>query len=130
MSLRTWFAICTVSYAVFGIALLVATVPFLSIYAVELNPGGILIARILGAALVGYTLIYWNLRSADAAGLRAVFLGSLVYNLIGIAISTNAVLTGLANAMGWTVVLLHLCLTAGFAYFLFGKPIVAAVPHG
>jgi hypothetical protein len=130
MSLRTWFAICTVSYAVFGIALLVATSAFLSIYDVELNPGGALIARILGAALIGYTLIYWNLRSADAAGLRAVFLGSLVYNVIGVAISTNAVLSGLANAMGWTVVLLHACLAAGFAYFLFGKPVVAPAHPG
>ena len=135
MTLRAWFAICTISYAVFGVALLVATVPFLAIYDVELNPGGALIARILGAALTAYAVLYWTLRpgvsgSLRAAlftdGLRPVLFASLVYNLLGIVISTHAVLTGLANAVGWSVVLLHLCLASGFAYFLFGKRFVPA----
>jgi hypothetical protein len=118
MSLRTWLIICTVVYAIFGIGLLVAPIPFLAIYGLELNPGGELISRILGSALTAYAVIYATLRDFDSGAARAVLLGSVIYNVVDVIVATGGVLAGTANALGWAVVVLHVFLTAGFGYFL------------
>jgi hypothetical protein len=46
-----------------------------------LGSGGVLMARILGAALIGFALLFWRARALAASpALHAVFLASFVYN--------------------------------------------------
>ena len=120
MSLRTWLVVCTVVYAIFGIGLLVAPNPFLAIYGFQLNPGGELIARVLGSALSGFAVLYATLRDLNSGATRSVLLGSLIYNIVDVIVATAYILAGVANAVGWAVVVLHVFLTAGFGYFLLG----------
>ena len=121
MSLRTWLVICTVVYAVFGIGLLAAPNPFLAIYGFQVNPGGELLARVLGSALTAYAVIFATMRDFDAGATRAVLLGSVIYNVVDVIVVTSYILDGVVNAVGWPVVALHVFLTAGFGYFLLAR---------
>ncbi len=122
MGARTFLPVAAVLYAGFGLGLLLAPSPFMSVYGVMLDPGGAMMARILGAALVGFALLFWMIRAAASSAVtHAVFLSSFVYNVIDLPIVTLATLTGVMSAMGWSAVALHVFLAAGFGYLTFGK---------
>ena len=123
MGARTFLPVAAVLYAGFGLGLLLAPSPFMSVYGVMLDPGGAMMARILGAALAGFALLFWMIRAATTASdvTHAVFLSSFVYNVIDLPIVTAATLTGVMSAVGWSAVALHVFLAAGFGFLAFGR---------
>lgn len=78
-----------------------------------LGPGGTFPAREYGAALFGTLLLTWLARNTtDAGARRAILVALLVYDGIGVVITTLAVLSHLLNALGWGIVLVYLVFTA------------------
>lgn len=123
MSAKTFLPIAAVLYVGFGIGLLLVPVLFMSTYGVALDAGGALMARILGAALIGFAILFWRVRNlTPSSALHALFLASFVYNLIDLPIVTIATVTGVMSALGWSAVGLHVFLAAGFGYLTF-KPV-------
>lgn len=58
MKLNTFLVLSTVVYGGFGLGLLVAPMPFVSVFGVTLDGSGMLMARVLGAALLNLTLFF------------------------------------------------------------------------
>ncbi|NUQ85007.1 MAG: hypothetical protein HUU11_09860 [Anaerolineales bacterium] len=122
MTLNTFLKIAAVAYFSFGAGLLLAPVPFMCVFGVGLDPGGTMLSRILGAALIGFAMVFWRMQGdLQNSTVRELLLASFVYNLIDLPVVFEATLSGTMGVMGWSAVLLHLLLAVGFGYFRFGR---------
>ncbi len=106
----------------FGIAFALIPAAVMALYGVTLAPGGVLMARFLGACLIGIGLICWLDRSADRAALRGITLALCIGDTVGFIAALLGQLFGVTNALGWVNVLIWLLLALGLGYFRFLKP--------
>lgn len=122
MPLRTFLLIAAIVEAFFGIQFLLVPDLALSPLGVVLNPAGLMVTRIFGAALIAFVLLFWWVRdAAPSAALTAVLRAAAVYFAISTVPLALGVLGGLANALGWGTVVLHVLLAVGFWNFGFRK---------
>ncbi len=114
----TFKLVCIVATVVvigFGIAFVVAPGPTADMYGVALSPGGLLMARLYGAAFISFGVITFQARdAADSVARRAIALGFVVGNTIGAVIELLGITSGVQNALGWSSVALYLIFAAGF----------------
>jgi hypothetical protein len=107
---------------IFGLSLVVIPDLLLSLYGITVNDAGILIARLFGAAFLGFTVLNWSARrAADSEVLRGIVLANLMMDAVGFVVTLLGQLAGLSNALGWSCVALYLLFALGFAYFQFVK---------
>jgi hypothetical protein len=118
MKISTMFLINTVVAWLFGLALLLIPVAFTGIYGIELDEVGVYLARLLGAALLGFGVLTWRFRFADATKERHdVVLALLFGDAIGTVVALIGQLQGVAGGLGWTTVLVYLLLTLAWVYY-------------
>jgi len=107
---------------IFGLALVLIPGSLLSLYGIEVEAAGILLARLFGAAFLGYTVLNWSARNAsDSEVLRGIVLANLIMDVVGFVVTLLGQLAQVANALGWSSVALYLLFSLGFAYFQFMK---------
>ena len=103
-----------------GLALLLLPSAFMGLAGVTLDASGVVMARLVGALLVGIAVICWSARNADpSVGREALVLGLFVADTLGFVVILLAQLAGLMTAFGWVFVLLWLLLAAGLGYLRF-----------
>ena len=121
MKLNLWLTLGAIVFAVFGIALLVAPDWMGTIYALNLNDGGIYLAVLLGAAFVFAATASWFARNSSETepAVRGIVLASFVGDTLGFVCSLIAMLMGRMNSLGWLNVALYGVFALVFAYFLF-----------
>lgn len=126
MKLSTFSIIWAILYIGFGLGLLLIPVQFMDAYGVSLDDDGTMMARILGAALTSFAIVFWLNRNTPATdkSWHNVLLASLIYNIIDIPIVLVATLEGVMNALGWMPVGLHLFLAATFGLCLFKRELL------
>ena len=119
MNVRTFLSIAAVIALIFGLGFIVFPVGLTSLYGVALDPIGIYVAQLFGAALLGLAIINWSAR--DAREMDGVLLGNLVANTIGFLVTLFGQVgqTGGINALGWITVALYLFLAVGHGYYRF-----------
>ena len=120
MTFRTLLIIKAVVCLVFGLFLLLAPGALLNLLGATLNDGGTFTAREYGAAVIGTLLLTWfakDVKAADARG--AILLDLLVYDAIGVVITSLVVLSGVLNVLAWSIVVVYLFFTVGSGYLLF-----------
>lgn len=123
MKLSTLMVIKAIVCLAFGILLVAIPGLLMSVYGVTLGEGGILMARLYGASLLGNLMLTWFSRNDPGSqALRAAILGLFVYDAIGLVVAIVAMLSGVMNPLGWSIVAIYLLLTIGFGYFQFVKP--------
>jgi hypothetical protein len=120
MKISTFAIILAILGAFYGIALLAIPVKFMSTYAVVLDNTGVLLARLLGALLVGNSISYWLFRNIPASDRvwQYILVGNVFYNGVGIAITASAALNGVTNSAGWTTVVVQVLVVASSLYYL------------
>jgi len=120
MKLGTLLVITAVVALLFGLAFVLVAGPFMSLYGVSLSPGGLLIARLFGAALLGFAILTWFARNAEQSEARkAIILSLFISDAIGFIVALIGQLSGVVNALGWSTVIVYLLLALGFGYFQF-----------
>ena len=62
MKLSTFLVIVSIVAFIFGILFIFIPGALLSLYGISLNAGGQLVARLFGAALLGYSVLTWSAR--------------------------------------------------------------------
>jgi ABC-type transport system involved in multi-copper enzyme maturation permease subunit len=125
MKLSTFLTVKAIVCFLFGIGYAVVPITVGSIYAINLDPDGILMARFFAALLIGVGLILWLLRNADWNVLKIIILSLCIADTIGFITALVAQLTGVTNALGWIIVAIWFLLALGLGYFRFLKPIKA-----
>jgi hypothetical protein len=119
MTFRTLLIAKAVVCLVFGLFLLLAPGALFGLLGATLNDGGTFTAREYGAAMIGTLLLTWfarNVKAGDARG--AILLDLLVYDAIGVVVTLLVVLSGVLNALGWSIFVVYLFFTVGSGYLL------------
>jgi hypothetical protein len=122
MKLSGFLIVKAVISLAFGIVFAAVPAEAMSLYAVTLDPSGVLMARLLGACLMGIGLICLLDRKADPQALRGITLALCFADAVGFVVTLVSQLSGLANALGWVNVVIWLLLALGRGYFRFLKP--------
>ncbi len=124
MNLKILFMINAILALLFGLSFLIIPADTLGWYGIIMMPkGGILVARLFGANLLGVAVLSWLARPLGASEARsAIVLSLVVIDGLGFIASLLAQLDGGINNLGWSTVVLYLLLFLGFAYFRFIKP--------
>lgn len=103
----------------FGLMLLFIPAWMMSMFGVNLDAGGVYLARLAGAAYLGYAAITWLSRELPEEQLRLVILPSLLtWFTAGMLVLLYGQLAGITNFLGWFTILLSAFFVAGYAYFL------------
>jgi hypothetical protein len=123
VKLNNLLVVSAVIGAVFGVAFLVASGPFAAIYGITLDRAGMLLAQLFGGALIAFAVLNWFARDVSDPGARqAVVLANLTGDAIGFVVILIGQLGGIANALGWSSVVIYLLLALAFAYVQFMQP--------
>jgi hypothetical protein len=123
MKLRNLMVVKAIVCLGFGVLLLAIPGQLMSLYGVTLQEGGVLMARLYGASLVGNLMLTWCSRNDPGSeALRAAVLGLFVYDAVGLVVAVVATLSGGMNVLGWSVVAIYLFFTVGYGYFYLVKP--------
>ena len=119
MTPKTFLAIIGIVAVLYGLGFLLIPEPFNALYGIPPEPHTTLYTRLFGSALVGVGVVEWlakDFRDWDAV--RAVLIANVPLTAIGGLVVLYAVLTGLANALAWTSVLVYALILIGSLYCL------------
>lgn len=106
--------------AIFGIGLVLAPSSITAFYGISFDAAFRLVTQLFGAALVGYAVLTWSARNAEASDARkAIVLALFVSDGLAFILSVVGQLQGILNALGWLNVAIYLLFTLGFGYFQF-----------
>jgi hypothetical protein len=122
MKISTFFVLKAIVCFLFGIGSAIIPTIMWPIYGVTLDPSGILMARFLGALLIGIGLILWLSRNSDWNVLKSITLSLCIADTIGFVVALVGQLAGIMNALGWIIVAIWLLLALGLGYYRFLKP--------
>jgi len=119
MNLKNAFLLNCLISGVFGLALLIVPAELMRQYGIHLMPkAGIYIARLLGASLIGIALVSWFASARATGDLRTnMALSFFIVDALGFIVSLMAMVDGVMNQLGWSVVIMYLGLGLAFGYF-------------
>lgn len=122
--LRILLGISVLMATSYGIALILWPQPLLALYGVQLTPGGVLLAQMLGAYLFGYAMINWHARAAtDGRLLYGILAADWIADFGALLAAVYGLYTHTLNAMGWEIVLINGLFVLAFSYFLVYPPL-------
>jgi uncharacterized membrane protein len=123
MKLKTLFIIHAIIAFFFGLAFVFAPAATLAPYSATTNETGLDLARLLGAAYLGFSMVAWFARNTDESAARqAIVLGFFLGSIFGCVASLYNQINGITNALGWLNVGIYLLLALAYGYFQFAKP--------
>ena len=123
MKLKNLFILNAVLALVFGLSFVLIPVQALSLYGVTVDAPLKFVGQLYGGALLAFCVTTWLARNAtDSIARSAIILGMLIGNVFGFVVSLINQLGGVANALGWSTVVIYLLLALGYGYFQFFKP--------
>jgi len=120
MKLSTFLSIVGVVAILFGIGFVAAPAEVLAQYGITADRSTAFMSRFFGGALINVGLIVWFARNiVDPLSRRSILLAGLIADVVGFFVALQGQMKGVANALGWSTVLIYGLLAIGFAYFQF-----------
>lgn len=119
-----WFISASAAvYAFCGFVLLFLPQEFFTHSVVAANAVNVLIAQILGAALLGLAAANWTARGSLLGGIygRAIVNGNFCFAFISSMITIRALFSGDAPIWLWSLAAVSVLFALSFGYLLFGK---------
>jgi hypothetical protein len=117
--MNTLFLVTLVVEALFGIGFVIAPNAMLGPFGVTFNAIATTFARLFGSALISFPILLWFARKTAEQGFkRGVVYTLFAYYLVSTVILMIAQLTGQMNALGWSVIGIHVVLLIWFGFFL------------
>jgi hypothetical protein len=122
MDTKLYLAAVAILAVIYGVIFVLFPEQAIAFYGVTGQPSAAYNAQYFGSALLGLGVIFWYARSfKDWDAVRAVLVGGLVTNVVGLLLTLWGLRQGLVNAMGWSSAVLYVLLIAGAFYCLRGK---------
>ena len=120
MTRQTFMILAAAVSVVNGLAALLAPAQLAAAFGVTLDDVGILQARLLGAAYLGYGVIVWFGKDVrDNAARRAIALGSFVSWALSLIVTVAGVVMGPAGIQSWLLVALQVVIASAWGYYAF-----------
>ena len=130
MNRRTFMSVVAGVSVVTGLLDLLAPVQISGLFGVTLDDTGASLARLLGAAYLGYAATVWCARDVpDAAAQRAIGFGNVLSWGLSLVVIVMGVASGLAGAIAWSLAAMAVVFLAGWSYFTFVDRPDAAVTN-
>lgn len=128
MRRQQFFAISGVVGVLFGLAFILLPDMSLRNYGIPTEPHNLMQSRYFGSALLAVGLITFLARdSQEAAALRAILVGNLAGDAVGLIITLMSL--GLMNSVAWSTVVLYAVFAGANAYYLYAmRPQALAAP--
>ena len=121
MKLATLLSIVGVVAILFGIGFVAVPAEVLAQYGVTADRYSAFMSRLFGATLIQVGILSWLARDiVDSLGRGAIVLSGLIAMAIGFAVSLHGMINGIANALGWSTVVIYALFAIGFGYCQFG----------
>jgi hypothetical protein len=122
MNFRNLMVVTAVSAIGFGVGFIILPAHLGSLFGMSSTPMSDLAFRLYATALIGIGVLTWLIRKADDYdNQKPILTGLLVTDFGGFLVMLYAQLAGVLNALGWTVAILLLLLSAAYAYLLFSS---------
>ncbi len=122
MKISHFLTLAAAVAAIFGLAFLVIPSPLVLFFGVKLTPATEVLGRLAGSTILAFAIVYWGARNGKGAeALKAAVVAGLVTNGLDALILLHATWVGILNSYGWAQAAINGLLSAGFAYFAFGK---------
>ncbi len=119
MKLKYLMIVNAVFCLVIGIPMLLVPAQLMSLFGLNLNPGGIMMTRLYAGALFGNFLVAWfSKKDTGSISLYAAVLYLFIYNGINFLVTLWATLEGIMENLGYMVVAVFFFFTLGFGYIL------------
>ena len=119
MTAKTFLTIAAVLAVLYGLGFVLIPETLNAIYGIPAEPHATVYTRLFGSALIGLGVIEWfakDFRDWDAV--RAVLIANVPLTVIGGVVVLFAILSGVANAVSWTSVLVYVLILIGSLYCL------------
>lgn len=121
--MNTLFLVYLIVEAIFGIGFLFVPGLMMDPMGVTLDETSITFARLFGSLIISMpVLLFFARKSASSEFKRGVVYCIFIYLLASTIILLITQLNGQMNAMGWSIVFLHLVFMLWFGYYLI-KPV-------
>jgi len=112
------FKVALIVEAIFGIGFVIAPGAMLGPFGVTLNAIATSFVRLFGSALISFSILLWfALKSDKSEFKKGVIYSMFAYFFVSTVLLVIAQLAGQMNALGWSVVGIHLVFLAWFGYF-------------
>ncbi len=131
MKTGSFLALTGIVAILFGVGFLFVPETLLPLYGAPspVDAHAVVNVRYFATALIGWGLINWFVRTShDREALRAVLIGNVAGEVLGLLVTFQAMLAGLQNALAWSTVLVYTLLAAGSLYLLVSD--AKQVAHG
>ncbi len=116
------FLVYLIVEAIFGIGFLFAPGLMMDPMGVTLDETSTTFARLFGSLIISIpVLLFFARKSASSEFKRGVVYSVFIYLLASTIILLITQLKGLMNAMGWSIVILHLVFMLWFGYYLINQ---------
>jgi hypothetical protein len=120
--MKTLFTVTLIFELLFGLGFLAAPGTLFGTFGVTPDAFGVSLANVLGSALLAFTTLLWYARSSANSELHKVTVRTMfVYWLISSIFMVMAQLSGIFNAMGWSVVILHVGFLIWYSVYAFRR---------
>lgn len=120
--MNTLFMVTMVIEGIFALGFIAVPGVMLGQFGVTLNDVATIFARLFGSALLSFPVLLWYGRRSDKPEFKTgVVRGLFMYYLASTPILLLSETSGLMNAKGWGVVVLHLVLLVWFGAYAFRK---------
>lgn len=117
--MNTLFLVYLIVEAIFGIGFLFVPGLLMDPMGLTLDETSTTFARMLGSLIISIpVLLFFARKSASSEFKRGVVYCIFTYLLASTIILLIAQIKGLMNAMGWSVIILHLVFLLWFGYYL------------
>lgn len=128
MRTKTLLSITAALMLFFGTGFILLSRPVFSIYGVALDPAGVMLARVAGAAIFSLGALAWLGRNSSMPEVTRVVVVTLCcFFVIKSIVTLVAQLTGVFNVLGWSILLIDVPLAVLFAREVFYRPAKASL---
>jgi len=120
--MNTLFLVSMIFELIFGIGFILVPAKLLGPMGVILNETAATFARLFGTAIISFPVLLFFARTSEKIEFKKGVVRSMfVYYLLSSIVLLQTQLAGKMNAMGWSVVVLHLVFTLWFGFYLRGS---------
>lgn len=117
--MNTLFLVYLIIEAIFGIGFLFVPDLVMGPMGVTLDETSTTLARMFGSLLISIpVLVFFARKSSSTEFKRGVIYCCFIYLLASTVILVITQIKGLMNAMGWSIVIIHLLFVLWFGYYL------------